>query len=367
MILILTHPMDAHALAVAEGLRRSGADARIWYASDFPTRARESLCLDARGTRIVLAGPQTVLGDSRIDTVWDRRSAFVPDRRELHPADRAFATAQCREFREGLFAALAPKAFWVNRRTAAQRANHKIVQHLAAADLGMEIPPTLYSNDPDEVRAFARAHAGEIVYKTFGGGAGWRGDGTTRVTYTTALRDVDLEDDRALMLAPGIYQAKVEKAYELRVTVLGRRLFGVKLHSQETAAGRLDWRRAYGELRVEPLSVPAPVERACLALMDRLDLAFGCFDFIVTREDRHVFLEVNPMGQFLWIEDMAGVPILDAFCQFLIQGRSDFAWDHARVAVRLADIDVREPERAARAEHVAPADQFADETAGIAS
>jgi glutathione synthase/RimK-type ligase-like ATP-grasp enzyme len=68
---------------------------------------------------------------------------------------------------------------------------------------------------------------------------------------------------------------------------------------------------------VEPYELPPAVSEKCLELMRRLGIIFGCFDFIVTPDGRHVFLEVNPMGQWLWVEQMCGMPLLEAFCEFL--------------------------------------------------
>lgn len=62
--------------------------------------------------------------------------------------------------------------------------------------------------------------------------------------------------DELLRLTPGIYQVLVPKAYELRVTMMGRRAFTAKILSQETQAGKLDWRKSYGELKMEPSRFP---------------------------------------------------------------------------------------------------------------
>lgn len=120
---------------------------------------------------------------------------------------------------------------------------------------------------------------------------------------------------------------------------MGRRAFAARILSQETEGGRLDWRKAYHELRMEPDELPGSVHAACLDLMDRLGIVFGCFDFIVTPEGRYVFLEVNQAGQWLFIENYTRLPLLDAFAEFLIQGRPDFEWDPANVQVRLGDVD----------------------------
>jgi hypothetical protein len=88
--------------------------------------------------------------------------------------------------------------------------------------------------------------------------------------------------------------------------------------------------------------------------MRRLGIVFGCFDIVVTPAGEHVFLEVNEMGQFLFVEHYAGIPLLDAFSSFLIDGSQDFSWDEARVQVHYSDLEERvaEVSRKAEANHV---------------
>src|SRR6267378_1479094 len=53
-----------------------------------------------------------------------------------------------------------------------------------------------------------------------------------------------------------------------------------------------------------------------------LGLAFGCIDLIVTPEGEHIFLEVNEMGQFLWVEqDEPRSELLRCFATLLLNQR----------------------------------------------
>lgn len=79
------------------------------------------------------------------------------------------------------------------------------------------------------------------------------------------------------------------------------------------------------------------MESQCFTLLDELGLVFGCFDFVVTPSEDHVFLEVNEMGQFLFLERYCGLPLLDAFSEFLLQGRVDFEWNADEVQIRYTD------------------------------
>jgi glutathione synthase/RimK-type ligase-like ATP-grasp enzyme len=366
-ILILTEADDFHAVAVAEALDRKGSAVTLWATSDFPTRSDESVYFDADGLRTVrIRSDGLALLDPDFDVVWRRRPTYVLDRESLHPADRAFADSECGLFRRSLYRLLAPDAFWVNPVDGAARAGSKILQHEAAGKVRLKVPETVFTNSPPEIRDFL-SRPGKTVYKPLSG-AGWKDEACQFLPYTAILTEESLVTDEVLRQTPGIFQKLVPKSYELRVTVVGNRVFAAKLHSQETTKGKLDWRKSYDELRFERTCLPPEVAHRCLALLNELGLVFGCFDFVVTPTGEHVFLEVNEMGQFLFVEHYCGLPLLDAFAEFLLQGRPDFDWCEEGVAVRYGDPEF---ERAAgaratafRSSHVASPEGLVDEARG---
>lgn len=350
-ILILTEPGDAHAQAVAAALRLKGAEPILWFTTDFPMLSGESIIFEGGIPIVKTHGPELEFPcDAQV--VWHRRPAYVLNQELLHPADRDFADLQCRVFRRSFYNLLFPSSFWVNPHEAARQAGRKPVQHAAALAVGLEMPDTLYSNDPCMIREFIRRHGGQIVYKPLRGRV-WRDEETYWMPYTSLIREEDLIQDEILRCTPGIFQELVAKSYELRLTVIGHRIFGAKVLSQATQTGRLDWRKAYSELEMVPAEVPPEIQARCRGLLSRLGLVFGCFDFIVTPDGHHIFLEVNEMGQFLFVEAYTGMPLLDAFCEFLIQGRLDFEWKEDRAAVGYSDLiqQVDEAARKASQEH----------------
>ena len=334
-ILILTEADDIHAMAVMEALVRKGAEVTSWATSDFPSRSDESVLYGASGKRTLrISGTDLEL---EFDVVWRRRPTFVLDSGALHPADLMFAESECAMFRRSLLRLIAPRGFWVNPPDGAALAGSKILQHETARSIGLDLPETLFTNSPAEIRRFL-GRCGKVIYKPLSGG-GWMDKDNRYLTYTSLLSEDDLISDEVLRQTPGIFQELVPKAHELRVTVMGRHILTARVNSQETKKGRLDWRQSYDELQFRPDSLPSFVEDQCRELLSALGLVFGCFDFIVTPEGEHVFLEVNEMGQFLFVERHCGLPLLDAFSEFLLQGRVDFEWSAEDVQVRYADPD----------------------------
>jgi glutathione synthase/RimK-type ligase-like ATP-grasp enzyme len=238
-----------------------------------------------------------------------------------------------------------------------------MIQQRVAGRIGIKSPETIFTNSPSEIRAFLKRR-GKIVYKPFCP-AVWRSRESDWLPYTALLTEDALVSDELLRLTPGIFQELVPKAYELRVTVIGRRTFAAKVLSQSTEKGKLDWRKAYDELRFEPASLPPEVEHQCFALLDELGLVFGCFDFIVTPTGEHVFLEVNEAGQFLFIERYCGLPLLDAFTEFLFQGNVEFEWSEEAITTRYTDPEFEQAvtarAREFRASHVVAPEALIDE------
>jgi hypothetical protein len=337
-VLIASHSSDKHAFVVAEALRLKGVEAVVWCTSDFPSLATETLEFRGGRTRIAIRGPGLDLDGSGFSAVWHRRPTSLPALHTLHPADRVFAKQQCDAFRRSLYLLMARDAFWVNPPLASLLASQKALQHDLAAKCGLLVPATLVSNSPDDIRAFIADQGGAAVFKPLAG-APWQDDDTHWMPYTTLLRVEDLVDDDLLRQTPSIFQALVPKAHELRVTIMGRQAFTAKILSQQTEHGRLDWRRSYDELRMERAELPDAILDGCLALMAELSIVFGCFDFIVTPDGQHIFLEVNEMGQFIFVEHYVDMPLLDAFCDFLAGGDPAYRWRPGTSTIRTVDID----------------------------
>lgn len=237
---------------------------------------------------------------------------------------------ECRDMRSSFLDLLCPSALWVNSPASLSVERSKARQLVIAEKCGLQTPQTLISNDPNEIRSFVDQAVGPVVYKTF-----------NSFVPTTVLSADLLSEPELLRWTPGIYQHYIAKAYDLRVTVIGRRLFPVLIKSQQTSRGRVDWREAQwqpqgkaSDLVFEPASLPRAVASACRRLMRTLGLVYGAIDFVVTPEGGHVFLEVNPSGQFLWVEHEVGLPLLDALSEMLIQGRLDYQWDRRSPGVR---------------------------------
>jgi len=119
---------------------------------------------------------------------------------------------------------------------------------------------------------------------------------------------------------------------------MGRTLIAARIDSQAHEATREDWRSGQHLAEISPFELPDPIAEKCRRYMRAAGLRFGCFDFIVTPEGEYVFLEVNQAGQFLWKElRCPELPMLQAFCDFLIAADPDFLWQPRTPEITFAD------------------------------
>jgi glutathione synthase/RimK-type ligase-like ATP-grasp enzyme len=322
MILILTSDEDTHADRVQAELARRGAEVARFDPAWFPRAATLALAVGDDGAAGgTLAYRDRVIDLERVRTVWRRR----PGRPRSAELRAGAAAAELVERESAAVLAdlweLLPARHVPGSPDAIAHAEHKARQLRLAGRLGFELPATLVTNDPDAFLDFHRAQRGGVISKRAApsqrlAGAG----GETLVRYTELVRPRDLAHVEDLRLCPLLVQPYVAKRLELRVTVVGDRVFAAAIHSQASHHTRHDWRR-YDDARtpITPFALPAEVAERCRALTRELGLCYGAIDLVLTPDDRFVFLEINPNGQYLWIELATDLPIGDAVADLLLE------------------------------------------------
>lgn len=211
----------------------------------------------------------------------------------------AFINKQFYTVRESLGLVLEEK-IWLNDLWQMQRAENKIFQLKTAQFLGLEVPKTIFSSNPKEIKEFYHSNR-KTVIKTISPTII-----LDHVFYTNLLNDENIKNLTSAKYCPAIYQEYIEKKYELRITIVGEKIFAAKIFSQEDIATSVDWRVRPlvndFQVRMETTELPAEVSRVLIKYMKLLGLRFGCIDMIVTKDDRYVFLEINPNGQWYFVQ-----------------------------------------------------------------
>lgn len=259
------------------------------------------------------------LSFSSVSSVLYRR----PESVQVEVSDehqKEFAEKEAGEFLNQLYFGL-DNALWVSRYQSLERARRKLPQLIVAQALDMQIPLTLITNSPEEVRGFFKRCGGRIIYKTLKSPVIKPGDGPELWGVPTTLLTSEHMDRIDLVRhTGGIFQEYIDKKYEIRVTVIGREVFAAKIDSQAVAEASVDWREAVdlGKVRVEKYELPAKVASQCVGIVEAYGLKFGAIDLIRTPAGHYVFLEINCNGQWLWIEDLTGQELLISMTRLLM-------------------------------------------------
>jgi hypothetical protein len=176
------------------------------------------------------------------------------------------------------------------------------------------------TNSPDDARGFVLGRP--AIAKTLVGGRLSIG-GTHQAVFTTAVGPCDLGPDAAIRACPVIFQPRIATRLDLRVTVVGTQVFAAQIMLRDRTGDDVDWRGADpARVCYECYRLPADLEARCVDLVAAMGLTYGALDFVVTAEGEHVFLELNPAGQWGWLERRLGLPITDAILDTLIGGVS---------------------------------------------
>jgi glutathione synthase/RimK-type ligase-like ATP-grasp enzyme len=325
-VLLLGSPQDPHIAAVEWALRVNGV--RSISAPSFPFGQTSRITVGMSLNRETLRMSDVPVESLR--SVWVRRPK-VPSPSFGLPSDHRFLADEWGRIQKNLFAlgGTLTSALWVNSPEAAIRAENKLLQLHFARQVGLEFPDTLVTNHAEEAREFI-SRKGTVIFKTFGMHM-WnnRSRGTYHSAGVTVLdRQSQIPDD-ALALCPGIFQPFVNKQYDVRATVIGNRIFAVKL-GRSGGGAYVDWRvntRAE-DFQAEEYEFPDDVAQRLQSLMQCLGLIFGCADFVLDDHGKLTFLEINQAGQFLFVENMCpSIKILQAMAAMLCHGSSHYRLD----------------------------------------
>lgn len=310
MLLILSNKIDLHTDIVIERLHGAAIPFVRWNLEDFPASHRLVVETDGRkriGGALSADGRQVNL--EGISVVWYRRPGTPMISHEVTDATaKEFALNETTFMLRGLWSLLSDR-MWVNHPHQNQRAGSKLYQLRLAQEMGFAIPPTLITNDPQAAAEFVGRY-GDIAVKPIAGSFVHDSSGRMMNIYThRLLRDAKL-DLSSVAFAPTLFQAYIRKRLELRVTVVGEEIFACAIESQTSERTKDDWRRyASPHVPHHPYALPADISDKIRNFMAVSGLSFAAFDFILTPEGEYVFLEVNPNGQWYWVEDLTGLPI----------------------------------------------------------
>lgn len=291
-VLVVTQLDDATADVVIEELGRRDVPVARVDPADFPETVTVKAQVDGSGLGgEIRTATRAVALDEVRSVYWRRPRPYAaptgPDAQEAR-----WCADQARYGLGGILAAL-PGAHYVNHPWRNRAAEYKPGQLAAAAQCGLRVPPTLLTNDVDEARQFA-AEYGPVVYKPLHNSdyTDPQGHALTVWVEEVAPEDLNAGVGRTIHL----FQQRVDKAADIRLTAVGDRLFGVRIDGSPG----LDWRRHYDDLAYTLIDVPPGVAKSVRDYLTVFGLTYGAFDFGLDSSGTWHWYECNPNGQFAW-------------------------------------------------------------------
>jgi ATP-grasp ribosomal peptide maturase len=304
--LVVTSLHDPTADVVITELHDRGIPVVRLDSGDFPASLSVEAEITEHGVQGLLVTPSRTADLANVRALYYRRPtgfAFP----HLDEQDARFALTQARYGLGGVLAAL-PGCLYVNHPHRIGDAEFKPAGLATAAAAGFQVPPTLITSSPDAAREFIKRQ-GSVIYKPLSNPV-YTVDGVSSAVKVAEVFTMDIDDDVAG--TAHLFQQRVPKVADVRVTVIGGEVFCVRIDSD-----LLDWRTDYSRLTYTPVEAPPGIRPALRRYMDHFGLVFGAFDFAIGEDGRWWFLECNPSGQWQWLETETGLPMTAALADLL--------------------------------------------------
>ena len=308
-VLIVTHTKDNQCVeTVSKAVSEQGGEAVRLDVDRYP--------LDYKISSIFNNGKQEILlkeKNGRVHNLttefsglWNRRFYNLAEclKSEVEKKYLAGCMGESHSTLIGVLSHLEHEMVTLNSYSETRKASIKEMQLRIAEECGFRIPKTCISNDFEEVKTFIESCPKGAVVKMQHGFRIYQ-DGEETVVFTNEVGKEDFKElEEKLNLCPMQFQEKIEKERELRITIVGKRIFAAALDSQSTDRGKIDWRKVGAETirDWEPCDIPEEVENKLLKLHEFCNLNYGATDIILTSEGEYVYLETNPGGEFFWLD-----------------------------------------------------------------
>ncbi len=212
-----------------------------------------------------------------------------------------FLTREAREFFEGIY--LGIEANWINDIFLTYRAERKLFQLKLAKSIGFAVPNTLVTNDPEIINDFISDNFS--IIKPISNGFVKNNDGLFSIFTNSVPIEYSIDCDK-IIETPIYLQEKIDAEYDVRITVVGDEVFPVAIRKVDS--DQVDWRRPNIKKEYLLTDIPTELKSACKQITRRLGLKFSAID-LMKRGDEYVFLEINPAGEWVWLEVELGIPI----------------------------------------------------------
>ncbi len=334
LVLVLTNSCDIVADKVIQLMRDRGGSVARFDPADMPLRSTLTMQLGAKTVPPYLFrdyGPGIEL--DQVKSVWYRRpSTFILPRYSTEHAAR-FAASELAMALGGALRSL--YCFWMNSPGAIVEAGYKVDQLVRADKVGLLVPDTCVTSQPAHARRFVREHNGKVIIKVMGDPdiyAPGEGPAVIGNIYTSRLRVDEPVPYERVQDAPVLLQEEIPKQADIRIIVIGDIVHAVAIDSQQDEQTVVDWRRGGPGLAHEVIDLPEQLRSQLLSLTGSYHLSFAAIDMVLDTSGQYIFLEINPSGEWGWLERVTDLDISSSVATILMSGGPSATPDHEPVS-----------------------------------
>jgi len=318
MVLLITNKWDISVDYVVRELRSRGVPFLRLNTEDLPysdctvTFPDPSFLLSASGQTVEMVGSLRSVLFRRPGRPFDEgKRTGVPEEVAVQ-----YSVEQWHAFIEGLLGI--DNVLWINHPRANDSIECKILQLKRAATIGFTIPRTCITSSRERADEFIQSCHGRAVAKSLSSSLIEYPDRDYFV-FTTPVVSLDGVRPAEIGIAPLILQECLEEKTDYRVTVVGRKVHSVRIEAAYGSHVPVDWRTKKSGLRFVPCELPEDVRMRCMRYVSDCGLVFGAIDLAATRGTFY-FLEINPNGEWGWLQSSAGLPIAETIVDYLTAG-----------------------------------------------
>jgi ATP-grasp ribosomal peptide maturase len=315
-VLVLAENLDPSADLVVQALTERSVPVVRFDLAEFPQSVTLAAKHDAvhPGWTGDLAAGRHAVQLQEVRAVYYRRPGLPVISPRVQAEYREWAVSQALVGMMQILTAL--PVTWMHHPDVYRASAHKPKQLTVAATAGLCVPRSFVGNSLAAAQEWAKSIGGSLASKPIAGAALALPDSPPMMVPTRRIEASAL--DESLELTAHYLQEWVDKAFEVRLTVVGESMFPVAIRASSEAA-KADWRSDYDALEYEPVEIPERVARGVRQFMSSYQLNYGAFDFAVRPDGEWTFYECNPAGQWQFVAQATGLPIAEAHAS-LLQG-----------------------------------------------
>lgn len=261
-----------------------------------------------------------------VNVIWNRRPGkpfdFMTSDEKPSMAVQRFVNDQWYSWLEAL--QLIPEVTWINHPVNNDAMESKIRQLYLASKIGFEIPQTLITNDPEIIKIQIDKYNGRVIAKALYSPL-IEEPNQDYFIFANEITSCNIHDDYNLdqiKISPSIVQEPILPKMDYRVTVIGDKVIPARIVTNDESSVATDWRKQKDGLEFSVCKLPATIENLCRSYVKECGLIFGAID-LVERDSSYIFLEINPNGEWGWLQKPYGFPIAETLVDLMIAHDKD--------------------------------------------